>query len=226
MNFRISGQKIKITINAKHLGLILDEHLTWTLHMKSLKTKLSIANGLLAKVRYSTSSELLRTIYHALFNSHLRHGCQVWGQSKTQQVKEISILQRKALRILTFNDRYTPAEPLFKEMKILRLNDIIQIENSLLVLNETNNALPEAFNEFFQSANNHHDHNTRDAIHKRINLPQVKTTQYGLNSMKYKSAKDWNNIQQKVTNFNVKENHVSKLKFVNALKIYFFQRSQ
>ena len=111
-------------------------------------------------------------------------------------------------------------------MKILRLNDIIQIENSLLVLNEINNALPEAFNEFFQFANNQHDHNTRDAIRKRINLPQVKTTQYGLNSIKNKSAKDWNNIQQKVTNFNFEENHLSKSKFVNALKIYFFQPSQ
>ena len=97
-------------------------------------------------------------------------------------MNEISILQRKALSILTFKDRYTPAEPLFKEMKILRLNDIIQIENSLLVLNEISNALPVAFNEFFQFSNNHHNHNTRDAIRKRINLPQVKTTQYGLNS--------------------------------------------
>ena len=77
-------------------------------------------------------------------------------------------------------------------MKILRLNDIIQIESTLLVLNEISNALPEAFNKL-----NQHDHNTRDVIRKRINLPQVKTTQYGLNSIKYKSAKDWNNIQKK-----------------------------
>ena len=128
MNFRISGQKIKITTSTKYLGLILDEYLTWTLHMKTLKFKLSRTNGLLAKIRYSTSRELLRTIYHALFDSHLRYGCQVWGQSKSQQLNEISTLQRKALRILTFNDRYTPVEPLFKEMKILRFNDIIQIE--------------------------------------------------------------------------------------------------
>ena len=33
-------------------------------------------------------------------------------------------------------------------------------------------------------------------------------------------------MQQKVTNFNFEENHLSKSKFVNALKIYFFQPSQ
>ena len=73
MNLRISGQKIKITTSAKYIGLILDEHLTWTLHMKTLKTELSRADGLLAKIMYSTSRELRRTIYHALFDSHLRY---------------------------------------------------------------------------------------------------------------------------------------------------------
>ena len=57
MNFRVSGKKVKITTSTKYLGLILDEHLTWTLHIKTLKTKLSRANGLLAKIRYSTSHE-------------------------------------------------------------------------------------------------------------------------------------------------------------------------
>ena len=85
MNFRISGQKIKITTSTKYLGLILDEHLTWTLYMKTLKTKLNRANGLVAKIRYSTSREILRTIYHALFDSHLRYGCQVWGSIKNSR---------------------------------------------------------------------------------------------------------------------------------------------
>ena len=93
-----------------------------------------------------------------------------------------------------------------------------QVQNTL--------AFTEAFNEFFQFANNQRDHNTRYAIRKRINLSQVKTTQYGLNSIKYKSAKDWNNIQQKVTNFNFEdvENHLNQNSY--ALKIYFFQPPQ
>ena len=96
----------------------------------------------------------------------------------------------------------------------------------MLVLNKLNNNLPEAFKEFFKLTNNHHNHNTRDAIKKKISLPQVQTTRYGLNSIEYKSAKDWNDIQQKVTNFNYEDNYLSKSKFIKALKSYFLQTPQ
>ena len=35
LNFRISGQKINIGTQTKYLGLVLDEHLTWTTHIKA-----------------------------------------------------------------------------------------------------------------------------------------------------------------------------------------------
>ena len=48
--------------------------------MELLKTKLNWANGLLAKIRHLVSKNLLRTIYFAIFDSHLRYGCHIWGQ--------------------------------------------------------------------------------------------------------------------------------------------------
>ena len=222
MNFRISGQKINIGTQTKYLGLILDEHLTWTHHIKILKTKLSRANGLLAKIRYFTSKELLRTIYYALFDSHLRYGCQIWGQSNAQLINEIALLQRKGLRIITFNERNTPTDPLYKDLKIFKVHEMIQTDNCLLALNHINKTLPTVFNDFFQYTNNQHNHLTRDASKNKIITPQVKTTQYGLHSIKYKTAKDWNQIQQKLATFNFQNDYLPKSKFVTALKAYFF----
>ena len=101
-------------------------------------------------------------------------------------MNEIAILQRKALRIITFNNRFTPAEPLFKESKIFKLSDIIKTNNCLLALNHINNELPENFKEFFIYSNNQHNHGTRGAYKNKITLPQVNTTQYGLQSIKYR----------------------------------------
>ena len=162
MNFRVSWQKIHISTQTKYLGIILDEHLTWSQHIKQLKSKLSRANGLLAKVRYYTSENLLRTIYYALFKSHMRYGCQIWGQTSSQLTNEIAILQNKALRIITFSDRNTPADPLFKQSKILKFDQMIQMDNCLLAHNHINKSLPKTFENFFQYSNNQHNHNTRD----------------------------------------------------------------
>ena len=50
----------------------------------TLKQKLNIANGILAKLRYYVPANTLKTIYFALFDSHMRYACQIWGQSHSK----------------------------------------------------------------------------------------------------------------------------------------------
>ena len=102
MNFRITGQKINIATEAKYLGLKLDQHLTFEQHMDAIELKLNIENSLSAKIRYHVDSKLLKTIYSAIFKSHLRYGCQLWGQAQTQVIKNIEKIQNKALQIINF----------------------------------------------------------------------------------------------------------------------------
>ena len=97
------------------------------------------------------------------------------------------------------------------------------MDNCLLALNHINKSLPKTSENFFQYSKNQHNHNTRDSSSKKIVLPQVKTTHYGLQSIKYRAGKDWNNIQQKLTTFNFEEDFLSKSKFITTLKDYFQQ---
>ena len=80
MNFRISGQKINVISQTKYLGLIpvLVKHLTFKYDLQNLKLKQNRANCLLSKIRYYVKFSLLQTIYYALFDSHLKYGCQIW----------------------------------------------------------------------------------------------------------------------------------------------------
>ena len=102
INFRISRQKIKI-FSTKYLVLILDENLTFKNHFINLKIKLNRANCLLAYlIRYYVKPLLLRSTYGAIFDSHLRYGCQIWGQTESCAVKNIETQDNKALRIINF----------------------------------------------------------------------------------------------------------------------------
>ena len=113
MNFRISGQRIKVKTCAKYLGIIIDEFLNWKSHYNVLRTKLGRSIGLLSKLRYFVSANLLRTVYFAIFDSYLRYGCQVWGQNKNASTKEIASIQEKALRIISFKDRSAATRDLY-----------------------------------------------------------------------------------------------------------------
>ena len=67
---QISRQKINMK-EAKYLGMVMDEHLTFENHMGTVKLKLNRANDLLAKLRHSVNPTSLRTIYYAIFEPHL-----------------------------------------------------------------------------------------------------------------------------------------------------------
>ena len=61
MNFRLSGQKIRQKTCTKYLGVLIDEHLLFKDHINFLKQKLNRANGILHKLRYHLSSDILKT---------------------------------------------------------------------------------------------------------------------------------------------------------------------
>ena len=84
LNFRVGGQKTITKTHSKYLGVILDESISVHAHLNIIKYKLNRANGILAKLRYYVTSELLKAINYSVFDSHMRYACQVWGQSKSR----------------------------------------------------------------------------------------------------------------------------------------------
>ena len=59
------------------------------------------------------------------FYSHLIYGCSIWGLTMDANLKIIEVLQKKCLRILTFSDFNSHTNPLFLQLKLLKVCDII-----------------------------------------------------------------------------------------------------
>ena len=83
----------------KYLGVYLDEKLS-----EEFIKKLNRGNGMLAKARHYVPSNELKNVYHAIFSSHLMYGCQIWSQKLLSVTDKISILQKNAVRIMTYSD--------------------------------------------------------------------------------------------------------------------------
>ena len=169
MNFRISGQKIKVKTCAKCLGVITDEFINWKPHYNVLRNKLERSIGLISKLRYFVSANFLRTVYFAIFHSYLHYGCQVWGQSKNTSTKKIAI-QNKSLRIISFKDRNAATGPLYHEKKMIKFFDLTFFYNCLLIIEHLKKDLPWRFSGYFTGMANLHNHNTRSALKKLVNI--------------------------------------------------------
>ena len=99
----------------------------------------------------------------------------------------------------------------------MTFQDITKSENCLLVLQQIDRTLTIKLKNLLKIAENQHTHHTRNAAHRQITLPQVKTTNYGLNPVTYKAAKDWNSVQKSI-NINLLDDYLSPKIFTKSFK--------
>ena len=113
MKIKMNGHRIYPSKNIKYLGIYLDETLNGGFHCETLMKKLKRANGMLCKARHYITTNDLKTLYFAIFSSHLIYGCQIWGQCTNVFNKKVFKLQNRALRIISFSDFRADSNPLY-----------------------------------------------------------------------------------------------------------------
>ena len=149
---------------------------------------------MLSNIRHYVSVTTLRNIYFGIFSSLLTYGSQIWGQFCNKHICRLQRIQNKALRIINFANFRDPSTPLYHKSEILKISDHIKLQNFLFVHNALRGDLPLPLKNSFQIAAETHSLNTRGALQHKLLLPKARTQNYGLNSIKYKSAAFWNYI--------------------------------
>ena len=194
LKIKIDGKKLIPSKYVKYLGILIDLHLYWEFQSEILATKLSRAIGMLSKIRHYVPKDTLRSIYCGIISSLLTYGSQIWGQIQNKHVKRLTQLQNKAIRIINFASYRSTVDPLYKTSKILKLCNSIKLQNFLYVTNNINGNLPSTLKDTFTFTKTAHKYNTRGSAQHQIVIPKVKTSIYGIRSIKYQSIQIWNFI--------------------------------
>ena len=128
---KINGVKIQPVDKVKYLGLTLDEFLTWNAHRNILLAKLRRGNNLISIIRHYAPKPIVHQVYYGQFHSHITYACQSWGLSLPSN-SPIITAQKKAVRLMTFSPHLEHTDPIFKELKILKINNVIQMQDIIL----------------------------------------------------------------------------------------------
>ena len=75
MRLNLYRKILNKTNHARYLGIKIDENLNWKTHAHYLASKLNRANLALYKLRHFFSSAMLRSVYLAIFQSHINYVC-------------------------------------------------------------------------------------------------------------------------------------------------------
>ena len=80
-NIKIDGNNIQQVNKTKFLGIIIEEHLNWAMHISHLCNIIARNVGILQKLRYFIPTYVLKILYHSLVLSHLQYCTLLWANS-------------------------------------------------------------------------------------------------------------------------------------------------
>ncbi len=149
-------------------GIVLNEQLTWNNHTAYLSCKISRTNVILNRLIYYLPLKIKLALYNSLILFHINYGILTWGFVSDR----IHKLQKKAVQIILLSKYNAHTDPLFKELKLLKVMDIYKLNEFKFYHNYINNKLPQYFQQRPLTPN-HTIHNHTTCHNQNIHITRA-----------------------------------------------------
>lgn len=193
----VGGHNVVRSEHVQFLGVTIDEHLSWKPHLESVCTKVSRGVGVICRLRYFLPDAILKTLYTSIVLPYLTYCNVAWGNTFKTYIEKLKVLQKKILRIITNSTFRHPSKPLFIQLKLLPLDDLVAF-NCLIFMFKLH-FCPQycQLKDLFALNSQVHNYNTRQR--NLIHRPYVRTN-VSLNSFRTTCIKEWNQLPAEIKN--------------------------
>ena len=155
IDLHICNTKIELTTEARFLGVIVDDKLSWSHHISALRMKMSKYLGIMYKIKKYLPLQARIQIFHSFVQSHLNYCSLVWGFAAKSHIESLFRKQKQGIRAIMpgninyfYMDGKIPehTKQKFEEYNILTVHGII-VKNALIFLHKLKhfpNMLPKS----------------------------------------------------------------------------------
>ena len=211
----INNQMLTQETSIRYLGVYIDYNANWKTRITYISKKVKRSIGILSKLLNFISTKILLSLYYALVEPFLNYCIIAWDGAYRTTLQPLFILQKKALRIITFTSFNEHSSPLFKDLRVVKLFDIIALQLAVFMYKFHNKLLPPVFDHYFNPVRNVHSYNTRLSSKMTYAIPKARTN-YGIFNIRFQGAKVWNDISDDLKLLPLKH-------FKKNLKLTFFE---
>lgn len=173
---------VEAASKVKYLGVTIDEDLKWTSHIDDLCRKLSIALYVIKRIKTISDVSSSKTAYLALFESNLRYGLLIWGNSSGGNLQRVLVSQKKAIRALAGLQPRESCRPAFINLSILTVVSMYVLE---AVIHVHERGLPKGCQL--------HQYNTRRATDFQLPVHRLSLFE---EKPSYMGSKLWNHLPE------------------------------
>ena len=143
------------------------------------------------------------------------HYCiNAWGSTYKTNLRRLVSLQKRVIRIISKSTFDSNSDPIFKELELLKLNDVRQLELGKLMVSFSRSLLPSKFNNYFSLNKQVHSYATRYA--NDFHLPFCRTNLRKF-SVSFQGPTFYNSLNNDIKESNSLHSFRAKLK-----KIYLY----
>lgn len=96
----IRGTTLSCVHSTKFLGVIIDDKLTFNLHIEAVCKKVSRTIGMIYRIANCVPPHVLRNLYFTLVHSLIVYGITSWGSSAQSHLERLFSLQRRFIKLL------------------------------------------------------------------------------------------------------------------------------
>ncbi len=91
----LNDQLFKREFSNTYLGVAIDCHLNWKLHVSNISKKVKRNIGAISKIRHFVSTDVLINLYYSLIYPFLPYALVVWGNTYASSINPLFILKKK-----------------------------------------------------------------------------------------------------------------------------------
>ena len=170
----INNHPIEKVADFNFLGITVDEHLNWNSHIQKIANKISRNIGCLNRLKNFLPLYTLKLLYSSLILPHLQYGILLWGFRTDRLFK----LQKRAVRIISHKKYNAHTDPIFKELRFLKIEDIFKLCLLKFQFKLKNDKLPVYFPSIFTEVDILHPYHTRNRNSIRLPIPRTSSSSH------------------------------------------------
>ena len=208
----VNNSEIKQSNCIKYLGVLIDDKLSWKNHIDNICSKISRGCWALQNLKSYLPHRFLVDVYYSLIYSHLSYCITSWGCAANTNLKSLTNLQKRAIRIVADKSFREHTNPLFIKLKLLKIPQIYKLELSKLMYKVHSNTITISDSTTFTPVSAVHHYQTRygndNYYRKQISKKFMKK------SVEISGPSAWSEVPSDIKRF-------SYFKFKKALKEHF-----
>ena len=212
LNLVLQGEVIEQVKEAKLLGVIIDDTLSWSMQIRKMVDKMSSNISMIRRSVHLLTHSTIKLALKSLVLSSLDYCPTIWSSASTKDLCKLQLTQNRAARLALRCSGRSSVEWMHAELSWMRVEQRVACSLVTFMFNIYHTGKPVHLFLQIQPTNTRHEYPTRQAVGGHFTQPFIPRTDALKRTAMYRAGTHWNKLPSYIIRINNKLGFKKKLR--------------